>query len=325
MWAWRSRVRGEIIQTWDSISQTWVDNHFLAFFVGRAEGRGVKGIDKPWGVIPFEDLQKAVVGYTIQKEELRTQEMLDNGMTEQEVEAHVPGYATPVEFVDWEKVDERMSKEDPNWRASVRKQITGVRIYLPNIIIRLVRNLTPPGLPYDPFIATFRIPTSMTKIDLRSYLKAVYDLDVSFIRTDIFQGNWRRVRRGRNNHRESVFWERRRGSEHDYKRAIVGLFEPFHYPDDVEEMKALGREMRLGNALVQQRVSYLKRGLGITKDKNATRQNAASGRQRAPVQSGAQSGTAGESGVVAAEQKEDEVDKERLSRVSPFFLSLGLP
>lgn len=119
-------------------------------------------------------------------------------------------------------------------------KIVAHRIYLPNIIVRLMRNFTPPEQPYDPYVATFRIPPAMTKTDLRSYLKAVYDLDISFIRTDLY---WGEVFRDPKDARI----KRRKGSIHNYKRAVVGLYEPFHYPDDVEELRAMGEEMGVGD------------------------------------------------------------------------------
>jgi large subunit ribosomal protein L23 len=106
------------------------------------------------------------------------------------------------------------------------------RIYLPNIQIRLMRNHTPPGEAYDTSIATFRIPPSMTKNDLRSYLYAVYGLPVTFIRTDNYIAPQARV-----GTKGSL--QRIKGSEKTYKRAVVGLQEPFHYPDDVAELDAL--------------------------------------------------------------------------------------
>ncbi|EIW71189.1 hypothetical protein TREMEDRAFT_24146, partial [Tremella mesenterica DSM 1558] len=96
------------------------------------------------------------------------------------------------------------------------------RIYLPNIQIRMMRNHTPSGEPYDPFIATFRIPPSMTKTDLRSYLMAVYNLPVTFIRTDLYSAPVTRIWPGK--------IVKGGGSKKNYKRAIVGLLEPFHYP-----------------------------------------------------------------------------------------------
>lgn len=106
------------------------------------------------------------------------------------------------------------------------------RIYLPNIQIRLMRNHTLPGEPYDTSIATFRIPPSMTKNDLRSYLYAVYGLPVTFIRTDNYIAPQARV--GTTNSLQRI-----KGSEKTYKRAVVGLLEPFHYPDDVAELDAI--------------------------------------------------------------------------------------
>ncbi|CAK9786451.1 hypothetical protein CC85DRAFT_263073 [Cutaneotrichosporon oleaginosum] len=108
--------------------------------------------------------------------------------------------------------------------------VPGQKIWLPNITIRLVRNSTKPGQAYDPWTATFRIPPSMTKNDLRSYLHAVYGLEVTFIRTELRVGSVARNRRGQ--------LVRLGGAENNFKRAVVGLKEPFHYPDDVEEMRA---------------------------------------------------------------------------------------
>ncbi|ODO08658.1 hypothetical protein L198_00390 [Cryptococcus wingfieldii CBS 7118] len=127
--------------------------------------------------------------------------------------------------------------------------IVGQRIYLPNITIRLVRNHTPPGEAYDPFVATFRIPRGMTKTDLRSYLHAVYGLEVTFIRTDNYLGQVGRARTA-----EVV---RKGGGTETYKRAVVGLKEPFHYPDDVEEYHAKEEEYGSGAEAARLRKEYL--------------------------------------------------------------------
>ncbi|BEJ11986.1 hypothetical protein CspHIS471_0204460 [Cutaneotrichosporon sp. HIS471] len=110
------------------------------------------------------------------------------------------------------------------------KEVVGQKIWLPNITIRLVRNSTKAGQAYDPWTATFRIPPGMTKNDLRSYLHAVYGLEVTFIRTELRVGVVARNRRGQQ--------VRLGGADNHFKRAVVGLTEPFHYPDDVEEMRA---------------------------------------------------------------------------------------
>jgi large subunit ribosomal protein L23 len=124
--------------------------------------------------------------------------------------------------------------------TGLQGDIVGQRIYLPNIQIRLVRNFTPPGEAYDPTVATFRIPRGMTKTDLRGYLSAVYNLPVTFIRTDNYIGEVKRRQM-----KESP--NRQQGAEHNYKRAIVGLEEPFHYPDDVEELYAQGQAAGVGD------------------------------------------------------------------------------
>ncbi|EDR14659.1 uncharacterized protein LACBIDRAFT_163947, partial [Laccaria bicolor S238N-H82] len=96
--------------------------------------------------------------------------------------------------------------------------VLGKRVYLPNIIFKLVRNNTPPGMPYNPYEATFRIPHSVTKTDIRSYLAAVYGVKTTYVRTD--------------NYISPVY--RRLGYERKpfktYKRAVVGLVDPFYYP-----------------------------------------------------------------------------------------------
>ncbi|WVR04701.1 hypothetical protein IAU60_001712 [Kwoniella sp. DSM 27419] len=134
-------------------------------------------------------------------------------------------------------------------------QIVGQRIYLPNIQIRLMRNHTPPGEAYDPYVATFRIPPSMTKNDLRSYLHAVYGLKVTFIRTDNYIGEVGRTRTGE--------VKRKGGSSQTYKRAVVGLYEPFHYPDDMEELYAQGEKLGLGDSLAKVRDTWLQENYSI--------------------------------------------------------------
>ncbi len=129
--------------------------------------------------------------------------------------------------------------------ASGSTQIIGQKIYLPNIQIRLVRNHTPPGEAYDPTIATFRIPQSMTKTDLRSYLSAAYSLPVTFIRTANYLAPIVRTRGGQQ--------RRKSGITNNYKKAVVGLVEPFHYPDDVDEL----RVMEDGERLVKDRENWL--------------------------------------------------------------------
>ena len=164
----------------------------------------------------------------------------------------VPGKLSFLQSTDPTQV----SPEEATSISSGPSRIVGQRIFLPNIQIRLVRNHTPPGEAYNPFIATFRIPPSMTKTDLRSYLLAVYGLKVTFIRTDNYIGEVTRVRPGN--------LVRKGGARDNYKRAVVGLEEPFHYPDDIEELYAQGELLGVGDKWAKAREQYLEKAFAKT-------------------------------------------------------------
>ena len=112
-------------------------------------------------------------------------------------------------------------------------EVVGRRIYLPNIILRLVRNHTPTGQPYNPYEATFRIPQSVTKTDIRALLLAMYGVKTTYIRTDNYFSPRYRTIKG---------WERR--PYKTYKRAVVGLVDPFYYPHRLEDMPEDKRKER---------------------------------------------------------------------------------
>lgn len=103
------------------------------------------------------------------------------------------------------------------------QRVVGQKVYLPNIIFRLVRNHTPLGSPYNPYEATFRVPQSVTKTDIRSYLLAVYGVKTTYIRTDNYLAPVPTAQRAKSAYKT-------------YKRAVVGLVEPFYYPQSVEDM-----------------------------------------------------------------------------------------
>ena len=127
-------------------------------------------------------------------------------------------------------------REVVNEAGETEEQVVGQKVYFPNITIALVRNYTPPGQPYNPYEATFRIPPSMTKTDLRSYLSAVYGVQTTYIRTDNYISPIRR---------DSTTLSRVRNiSIKTYKRAVVGLVEPFYYPLAVEDMSTVERKER---------------------------------------------------------------------------------
>jgi large subunit ribosomal protein L23 len=131
----------------------------------------------------------------------------------------------------------RVIKDTDTGKSTVIEDVVGQRIYLPSIIFRMMRNYTPPGEPYNPWEATFRVPTSLTKLDIRSYLYAVYGVKCTYIRTDnYFEPLEMYKRRTR---RPSLS----QGSS-SYKRAVVGLLEPFYYPEAPEDMDRNERQER---------------------------------------------------------------------------------
>ncbi|KAF7308824.1 hypothetical protein MKEN_01082200 [Mycena kentingensis (nom. inval.)] len=115
--------------------------------------------------------------------------------------------------------------------------VEGKKVYLPNVVVRLVRNHTPPDQPYNPWQATFRVSKNLTKTDIRSYLMAVYGVQTTYIRTDNYRAELSRVH-GRNRNNDE------RPALATYKRAIVGLVEPFYYPQRLEDMTPARREQR---------------------------------------------------------------------------------
>ncbi|KAG5653409.1 hypothetical protein H0H81_000696 [Sphagnurus paluster] len=143
----------------------------------------------------------------------------------------------PVSEVQWlERMNERRSRvrglKTVQRNGQEETEVLGRRVYLPNIIIRLVRNNTLKGEPYNPYEATFRIPKSVTKTDLRSYLLSIYGVQTTYIRTD--------------NYISPLFPRlgNKRKSFKTYKRAVVGLVDPFYYPQRIEDMPAVQKEER---------------------------------------------------------------------------------
>lgn len=122
----------------------------------------------------------------------------------------------------------------------LKYKVVGERIYLPNIIFTLVRNHTPPGQPYNPYEATFYVSQNITKTDIRSYLHTIYNVDVTYIRTDnyLVPENFRQRMR-----KQKVG----RVYKKAYKRAVVGLVKPFYYPLAVEDMNGADRWTREQN------------------------------------------------------------------------------
>ena len=123
--------------------------------------------------------------------------------------------------------------------GSMGEQVVGQRIYLPNVLFTMIPNHTLPGKPYNPYEATFYIPNYLTKTDVRSYLHAVYGVECTYIRTDNYFMPMK--------HRKAVAIGRivqDTGNKKTHKRAVVGLKEPFYYPQMVQDMNGKDRWLR---------------------------------------------------------------------------------
>ena len=114
-----------------------------------------------------------------------------------------------------------------------RVHIVGKRIYLPNFVVQFIRNKTAINSYYNPYEATFRIPRNLTKNDLRSYLFFVYGVKTTYIRTDNFIAPF--VRKGR-------LRAKIRAPHRTFKRAVVGLVDPFYPPGMLEDMSKKERD-----------------------------------------------------------------------------------
>ncbi|KAI0028893.1 mitochondrial ribosomal protein L23 [Vararia minispora EC-137] len=190
-------------------------------------------------------------------------------------EGHLPEHATQDEWLERQYARRRRIRglrqvggwvEETGADGEVRRrkvtltEPVGEKIYLPNVVIRLMPNPTRKGEPYNPYEATFRIPPSFTKTDLRSYLHAVYGVATTYIRTDNYIAPITRIKA------LPLPNKRVRGPAYKtYKRATIGLVDPFYYPDMVEDMSAEERSKytkRLDQVFnVQERKDMVKREL----------------------------------------------------------------
>ncbi|CDW98634.1 hypothetical protein [Sporisorium scitamineum] len=151
-------------------------------------------------------------------------------------------------WVAWQKLSpvERVAEEKAAWQLRDRSQVylddsedslilgspaprwypvperAGELTFLPNTIIKLVKNHTPEGQEYDSFKATFRVPLSMHKHALRSYLLSIYGLKTTWARSSIYRSPVTR-----DNRTGKVISGRGR----TYKKVEVGLLEPFLFPE----------------------------------------------------------------------------------------------
>ncbi|GAA5951498.1 hypothetical protein JCM21900_001585 [Sporobolomyces salmonicolor] len=96
-----------------------------------------------------------------------------------------------------------------------------VKIYLPSVFVRLVRNSSEHK--DDPFTATFRTSLQLTKPDISNYLKNIYGLNITSIRTVNYLGKLTR---------NAIGGGYSRNGTKNYKKVVVTMTEPFWYPEE---------------------------------------------------------------------------------------------
>lgn len=108
----------------------------------------------------------------------------------------------------------------PRWFAHAPR--VGIPTLLPTESVRLVRNFVPKGGKADPWKASFRLPLDMSKHALVNYLRSIYGLRVTWVRTQVYRSQITRSRVGRG---------RTAKGQRTWKKAEVGLLEPFVFPE----------------------------------------------------------------------------------------------
>lgn len=144
----------------------------------------------------------------------------------------------------------------PRWYE--KPQRAGNLVFLPNFTMRLVRNHTPPGEPYDAYKATFRVPLNLHKHSVRSFLLQVYGLRTTWIRSMVYRSPLKL-----NDRRQRVS-----DSSRTHKKIEVGLLEPFVFPAIVEQTKDEDLMVREYELMVQKQM-YKSRNRGYVRWRGA--------------------------------------------------------
>ena len=103
-----------------------------------------------------------------------------------------------------------------------KSDVGEVKIYLPSVFVRLVRNTGAHA--DDPYTATFRTDLRLTKPDISNYLKNVYGLHITSLRTLNYLSPLKRNPIGGGYSRA--------GGVKNYKKVVVTMTEPFWYPEE---------------------------------------------------------------------------------------------
>ncbi|GAA6007269.1 hypothetical protein JCM11491_003068 [Sporobolomyces phaffii] len=113
------------------------------------------------------------------------------------------------------KVDGNLGEYEPATAGEIK-------VFLPSVFVRLVRNSGEHR--DDPYTATFRTSLQLTKPDVSNYLKNVYGLHITSIRTINYLSKLKRNPIGGGYSRA--------GGTKNYKKVVVTMTEPFWFPEE---------------------------------------------------------------------------------------------
>ncbi|EDO31749.1 predicted protein [Nematostella vectensis] len=105
------------------------------------------------------------------------------------------------------------------YRHVVKQPRLQSRIFLTNWFMKIVR----PGRELESNVVQFHVPMDMSKIDVKNYLKSIYQVDVARVNTRIQQGKTKMIQKGDKLVKKKF---------PDYKVAYVTLADgTFKFPD----------------------------------------------------------------------------------------------
>lgn len=113
------------------------------------------------------------------------------------------------------KLDGKLGEYEPATQGEIK-------VFLPSVFMRLVRNSGEHR--DDPYVATFRTSLQLTKPDISNYLKNIYGLNITSIRTINYLSKLKRNPIGGGYSRS--------GGTKNYKKVVVTMTEPFWFPEE---------------------------------------------------------------------------------------------
>ena len=140
-------------------------------------------------------------------EQFNSEEVVD---AEEPAAQRVPGYLRPVNPLS-------LRPSQPPFRMGEK------RVYLPNFEIVLHRNEK-----LEPYLAVFRVPLNLSKLDLRDYLWNLYGVEILSVRSAVYMGKLKRQRKKRVGEHSVMFGPVKRTKA--TKKMIVQLAKPFRFP-----------------------------------------------------------------------------------------------